>query len=398
MSLYLGTTEITNIDNLVPQTGLDITDLWFGSTNVYTVWATYEGTLPATLNANGSDLRQYQVWGNVGGVGDKTVNLFDGTYVKGFVGTTYIYRNKGTSANSAVIPCKPSTTYTIKKYDESNRFAIGTSNVLPYDGMQLTGVYYADTATEYTFTTGSSAHYMVVYISTGTEQAEPRLMVFEGSTPPASFVPFGYKLDMGAKSGNIYNTDETSWSADGTILNDAGKPIYLEGSHYTTNFIPVEPGEAYYLAGSLANETRWRVYFYDSNKNWIRRTGSKAPRGTRLIAMDENASYFQLQVGTDIVSTADWNFVHSLTAPEKYQPYSNTTTPVYIGDEPLEKDEYVDFGEQKVYRMINGVLTPTDPPVTLPALPTAEGETVVDYAGQSVAPEKAIFKYRKEGY
>lgn len=284
MSLYLGTTEITNIDNLIPQTGLDITDMWFGSTNVYTVWATYEGTLPATINANGSDMKQYQIYGNTGGVGDDS-------------GTAY-----------------------------------------------------------------------------------------------------GYVIPMNVRSLNIYNSAETSWSADGTILNDAGAPTSSEGSHYTTNFIPVEPGEAYYLAGSLANETRWRVYFYDSNKNWIRRTGSKSPGGTRLIAMDENASYFQLQVGTDIVSTSDWNFVHSRTAPEKYQPYSNTTTPIYIGDDPLDKDEYVDYQAQKVYRMIDGTLTPTDPPVPLPALPTCEGTTVIDYVGQSVAPEKVLLKYRKEGF
>jgi hypothetical protein len=87
-----------------------------------------------------------------------------------------------------------------------------------------------------------------------------------------------------------------------------------------------------------------------------------------------------------------------LGSPDKYQPYSNTTTPIYIGDEPLGKDEYVDYQAGKVYRMINGTLTPTDPPVTLPALPTAEGETVVDYAGSGTSPEKVLLKYRKEGF
>lgn len=243
-------------------------------------WQVYEGTLPATVNANGSDMRQYQIYGATGGVGDDS-------------GTAY-----------------------------------------------------------------------------------------------------GYVIPMNVRSLNIYNSAETSWSADGTILNDAGEPISSEGYHYTTNFIPCEPDEVYYLAGSLANKMRWRVYFYDSNKNWIRRTGSKSPSGTRAIAMDENASYFQLQVGTDIVSTSDWNFVHSRTAPEEYQPYSNTTTPIYIGDEPLDKDEYIDYQAGKIYRMINGVLTPTDPPVPLPALPTCEGETIVDFMGQSVAPEKVYFEYQ----
>lgn len=117
-------------------------------------------------------------------------NLFDGTYTKGFIGTTYIYRNTGTSANCAIISVSPNTTYTVTKYDESNRFAIGTSSVLPYDEIQLTGIYYVDTATTYTFTTDNSAQYMVVYVSTGTEQAEPRLMINVGSTA-LPYEPYG---------------------------------------------------------------------------------------------------------------------------------------------------------------------------------------------------------------
>jgi hypothetical protein len=42
-------------------------------------------------------------------------------------------------------------------------------------------------------------------------------------------------------------------------------------------------------------------------------------------------------------------------------------------------------------------LKPIDPPVTLPALPTCEGETVIDYAGESVAPEKVLLEYKKGG-
>jgi hypothetical protein len=98
------------------------------------------------------------------------------------------------------------------------------------------------------------------------------------------------------------------------------------------------------------------------------------------------------------------------TPPETFVPFgyevdistsdatSNTTTPIYIGDEPLDKDEYIDYQAGKIYRMIDGVLTPTDPPVALPALPTCEGTTVINYAGQSAAPEKVLLKYRKEGF
>jgi hypothetical protein len=71
-----------------------------------------------------------------------------------------------------------------------------------------------------------------------------------------------------------------------------------------------------------------------------------------------------------------------------------TVTPIYIGNDTLDKDEYVDYQAGKIYRMIDGTLTPTDPPVPLPALPTWEGETIIDYVGQSVAPEKVYFEYQ----
>lgn len=42
---------------------------------------------------------------------------------------------------------------------------------------------------------------------------------------------------------------------------------------------------------------------------------------------------------------------------------------------------------------------PIDPPVPLPALPTVDGTTITDYAGQSAAvPSRFTAKYRKEGY
>ena len=76
----------------------------------------------------------------------------------------------------------------------------------------------------------------------------------------------------------------------------------------------------------------------------------------------------------------------------------SSITPIYIGSDPLNEDEYVDYSEQKIYRMVGGVLTPTDPPVPLPALPTVDGTTITDYAGQSAAPSRFYAKYRKEGY
>ena len=43
-------------------------------------------------------------------------------------------------------------------------------------------------------------------------------------------------------------------------------------------------------------------------------------------------------------------------------------------------------------------LTPVDPPVPLPQLPTVNGVTVVNYAGQSTEPSRFYAKYRKQNF
>lgn len=248
-------------------------------------WQTYDGTLPATFNANGDDMRQYQVYGANGGVGDRTVQLFD----KNATDTTNGYVN--------------------------NAYLNSSGQVVDF------GVY----------------------------------------------------------------------------------PI----SHWQiSEYISIEPNESYYQKSSSTHQSPC-LCEYDSSfaflkatsfggNDYIEITTTAQTRFVRLSVWDDNTNNFVM-------------FTKGTTPPETYVPFGYevdistsdgtnvTTTPIYIGDKPLEKDEYVDFGEQKVYRMIDGTLTPIDPPVPLPALPTCEGETVVDYSGSGAAPEKVVFEYKKGG-
>lgn len=78
-------------------------------------------------------------------------------------------------------------------------------------------------------------------------------------------------------------------------------------------------------------------------------------------------------------------------------PTSQTReSPVYIGDTPLEEDEYVSFSDQKIYKDVSGTLIPTDPPVPLPEIPTIKGETVIDYDGEP-KPSQMYIKYKGKG-
>lgn len=131
---------------------------------------------------------------------------------------------------------------------------------------------------------------------------------------------------------------------------------------------------------------------------WNKMTYSTAPKKTvKYLRAYYREGYINIDIDTFMV-------VEGSTAPSNYVPHgyklpmsvsdgtASTVTPIYIGDTPLGEDEYVDYGEQKVYRMSEGVLTPTDPPVPLPALPTCDGTTIIDYDG-TPKPSQMYVKY-----
>jgi hypothetical protein len=87
-----------------------------------------------------------------------------------------------------------------------------------------------------------------------------------------------------------------------------------------------------------------------------------------------------------------------------YEPYGyklpltsgDTPVDIYIGDDTLSTEEYVDSGTGKVYHMVDGVLTPTDPPEPFPALPTTAGSTTISWAGEGLAPSQVELEYEKK--
>lgn len=84
------------------------------------------------------------------------------------------------------------------------------------------------------------------------------------------------------------------------------------------------------------------------------------------------------------------------TAPSTYIPYgyklpltsAGQDVDIYIGDDTISAEEYVDSGTGKIYRMVGGVLTPTDPPIPFPQIPTSAGSTTISWAGEGLAPSE----------
>ena len=395
MSLYLGTTEITNIDNLVPQTGLDITDIWFSSMNVYTVWQIYEGTLPATINANGSDLRQYQVWGNTGGVGDKTVNYFDAEISIGSISntngadddTTNVRLRSGflstaLSAEVYTINASGIDDVVIYKYDAEKNF-IGVETSPSYWGalpraFTLSSVMFV----RFVFRHSDNRRCYVSDIS--------NIMLTPGTTQPETFVPFGHEVDISTSDGTS-NTTTTIYIGDEPLEKDeyvdyTAQKVYrrtvnkydiatqtknsglsVNGSTASSttssrsDYIAVAPEATYTKKANAVDTVKRITQFFDSNKRFLSNTTPDSSEMPQTFTTPNNCAFVRIAYP---IGSTQVMLVEGSDAPAQFIPY----------------------------------LQPIDPPVPLPALPTCEGTTVIDYAGQSGEPEKVLLKYRKEGF
>ena len=349
MAIYFKDKEITNIDNLVPQTGLDITDMWFGSTNVYTVWKTYEGTLPATINAGGADMRQYQIYGASGGIGEEVdiTGLSEplcgiGTYTDSLGLSTGILTRR------------------IKKLvltgAENWRLA-QSGGLFVYSGVRD---YYRLSNAKTCLLT----HYIAQPNFNSNAQAIDKHAAFY-SNPTYLYNDF-YIFDSSFENASAFK----AYLAD----------QYAAGTPVTVWYVLAEPEVSTITIPSGLTGTLEGYLIQDGTPT------PETPIYPTANGVKQVDNTYSIKYGYKLdMSVSDGT--------------TSTTVPIYIGSDQLGKDEYVDYQSQKVYRMINGILTPTDPPSSLPALPTQKGTTIVDYAGQSVAtPEKVLLKYRKEGY
>ena len=384
MAIYFKDKEITNIDHLVPQTGLDITDIWFGNINVYTVWQVYEGTLPATLNANGDDMRQYQVYGATGGVGDKTVNYFDyRNYVYGYYISSSGVETEGMKepwyeatwlSHSDYISISPDESYTMEAhhqymngpqtvaiawYDESKIFISRDSTQIP---MKNAGSY------SFTATAPQNAKFAIFNFFTDNVQT---VMFTPGTTPPETFVPFGYKLPMivfggyqtyddilpaqinangmnfknyrifgaaggvGDKTVQLFDknaTDTDNGYVSGAYIKSDGE-LQNSSSWFVSEYIPVNAEEQYTVVYGSQSSSR-AVCYYDINKNYISGANYSGLSTQETITTPSTCAYLRLS----LVLTAEDTITVTpgTTPPETFVPFGykvdiSTEKPIIYG-------------------------------------------------------------------
>lgn len=157
------------------------------------------------------------------------------------------------------------------------------------------------------------------------------------------------------------------------------------GNHYVSEYIEIEPNTVYSLCQPRAQPIV-SMCFYNSEKSVISTKAEK--NAITTVVSPISAKYVRLTIIR--FYQADIMFIEGSTLPDHYIPHgyklplkvtSNGTTtnyPIYIGDSKLGEEEYVDYEEQKVYKLVDGVLTPTDPPVPLPDIALPQDIAAID--------------------
>jgi hypothetical protein len=315
--------------------------VYFGDKQVFTVWGEYDDSLPAQYSANGSILADYRIYGAADGVGGRTENLFDVSDYS--IGTTSFITKR--------ITLEPYTTYTMSSncptYNMGALIAIG--NVGESFTTANNGVYPNHPISR---TADSNGELVIGLRTNGSDYtpADYETMLTEGSTAPAEYVPYGYEVDMSVRSANLLDTTTIMvgwWIEPNGIINSNNLGAVSQQ-------IAIVPSKDFIYYYSGLQPYNIRINEYDINGE-VLRTLNKDGTFKITFTASPNAAYIVAGVakkeGITQKDVESYNLeICEGSTPLPYQPYSNITTQIYIGSDPLEEDEYVDYNSGKIYK------------------------------------------------
>ena len=395
----------------------------------------YTGSLPITITANGDALIDYRIYGDTVqdrtptpenpimpiGCGERTENLFevesdmlsslnwDLNPSYGPDGLSYFISYKLSDAVTQELKKEQHTCSIFRHFTDGYiprllvcAFTPTTTYIvdLKYRILTNNGITYTRT---FDFSEWQDIYLVIGYgdgfITEEIEQSKIdelftnwEISIVAGSTAPESYVPYGYKLPMVSRTENLF--DEHSPSIHGAIQSDGS--INTNASATTYDYMVVEPSTVYHMKAfeyTTGYEHIARIAWYDENKDFLYRDYIMHGYKTLSKTSPANAKYCRISINNTL---SKFVLIKESAMPTSYIPYSHEDTPIYIGENQLAENEYVSYGEQKIYRDVSGTLTPTDPPVPLPEIPTIKGETVIDYDGEP-KPSQMYVKYKGEG-
>jgi len=251
-------------------------------------------------------------------------------------------------------------------------------------GRKLSGDY---TIVTYTGTlpavlTGTKAGYLHRYkIYGNTEQ--------NGTPTPENPIE---PSECGERTGNIWTLTATDFS-ESTVVVGAAKEVTITG---------LTPNTRYTLSSNI------RKTDDDASCLWFNGTSSRTNGvwdGQSRTATSSANGELKVYYRSTILPEFDnyWYMLNSGSTAFPYEPYgyklplasAGQSVDIYLGGDTLSAEEYIDSGTGKIYRMVSGVLTPTDPPIPFPQIPTSTGSTTISWAGSGLAPSEVEFEYER---
>lgn len=243
--------------------------------------------------------------------------------------------------------------------------------------------------------------------------------------------------ECGERTDNLFNLDrqpsntwtmDTAYYINGGVANDKTVnpnlvTVQINDNELTVSspsvssrgagfIVPASPSTSYTIScntsgASVGDTESVIVYSFMTQSGNI--TRYDAARGSNPIVTlttnnDEYYVYLVFRKMSGTLTYSNIMLVEGSTAPTSYIPYGyklpltsgSTSVDIYIGDDTLSTEEYVDSGTGKIYRMVSGVLTPVDPPVPFPQIPTSANSTTISWAGEGLAPSEVEFEYERK--
>ncbi len=191
-----------------------------------------------------------------------------------------------------------------------------------------------------------------------------------------SGAPAGYKIPIIGTSGvneNLYDKDAKDTNngyISGAGLQTNGETI-SNAAYEVSEYIEIDPAENY-VSMNVLETTRMAVCFYSNTHEYI--SGHALSPTPLTLSIPQNAKYLRVSVVSSYTESDPLRVTYGTeVVPERY----TSNYDLFIGDSKLGEYEYVDFTTQKIYKLQEGVLTPTDPPAPLPSIITYDGENTI---------------------
>lgn len=203
---------------------------------------------------------------------------------------------------------------------------------------------------------------------------------------------YGTPEGAGKETENLFDKNITEGIEDKYYINKTTGNKVSNAQYYISAPIAVTSEEKYWwvfrITSGGPNHSVPTVGFFDANDNQIGVASHSDGIKSFTFTTPANCAYVRASVYKYDINEA--MLVKASTAPVTYIPYGyqipilisgeeaqQSNYDLFIGDSKLGEEEYVDFKEQKIYKMIDGTLTPTDPPIALPSISTSQGENTL---------------------